>query len=343
MGQADRARREELEMESMRRRLEEEEDKAAAASTAARRRGSRADAERRRVHDNQEEEEQEQRQARQRDQERNGVQVVQGVGAKTAGAQSCQDRSFRGRQGRRVDGARGEDAHGVSGGDLGGPERVSMEADAVAEVAEVAAVTAVTAPVASSLAPPLPQGGTPSSCATGVSMEIAGTSRKVGTDNRQQQQPTTDSGMLSPTANHDSRTFHGAVPSTKTDLEPTPKSPTLSSAPRDAPNEAPGGQIQAEDPGATQTRPDRTAASALGGKSGDAVAGSADAQQVGTTQAGDGRDDPRMGGDGPVEPEAIDEADIAKAQVCIDRSTSLFGSVGTIGILIFTLVPNGPY
>ncbi|CAN0330112.1 unnamed protein product, partial [Ectocarpus sp. 12 AP-2014] len=308
--EADRARREELEMESMRRRLEEEEDKAAAASRAARRRGSRADTERRRVQDNEEEEEQQQ--ARQRDKELNSVQTVQGVPAKAAGAQSGQDVYLGGGQGRRVDGARGDDADGVRGGNLGGQERVSMEADAVAEVTAVAAATA---PEASSLAPPLPQGATRSSCATGVSVEDVGTCREDGADNKrqqqqQQQQLTTDSGVISPTANHDSRT----VLSTKTDLETTPKSPTVSSAPRDTPNEAPGGQIQAEKPGATQTRPDRTAASALGAKSGDAVAGSADAQQVDITQAGDGRDGPRVKGDGPVEPQAIDEADIAKAQ-----------------------------
>lgn len=308
----------------MRRRLEEEEDKAAAASRAARRRGSRTDVGRRRVQDNEEEEEQ--RQARQRDEKRNGVQTVQGVAAEAAGAQSGQDVSFGGGQGRRVDGARGDDADGVRGCDLGGQERVSIEADAAAEVEAVAAATA---PEASSLAPPLPQGATRSSCATGVSVEDVETSREDGADNKRQQQQhhhqlqlTTDSGVLSPTTNHDSRTSHGAAPSTKTDLE-TPKSPTLSSAPRDTPNEAPGGQIQAEKPEATQTRPDRTAASALGAKSGDAVAGSADAQQVDIPQAGDGRDDPRAGGDGPVEPQVIDEADIAKAQVCIDRSTSL--------------------
>ncbi|CAM9583894.1 unnamed protein product, partial [Ectocarpus sp. 4 AP-2014] len=310
--EADRARREELEMESMRRRLMEEENKAAAESRAARRRGSRADAERRRVQDNEEEEEQ--RQARQRDQERNGVQTVQGVAAKAAGAQSGQDVSFGGGHGHRVDGATGDDADGVRGGDLGGQERVLMEADAAAEVAVVAAATA---PEASSLARPLPQGATRSSCATGVSMEELGTCREDGADNKQQQQQqqqTTGSGVLSPATNHDSRTPHGAVPSSKTDLEKTPKSPTLSSAPRDTPNEAPGRQIQAEKPGATQTRPDRTAASALGAKSGDAVAGSPDAQQVDITQASDGRDDPRVGGDGHVEPQAIDEADIAKAQ-----------------------------
>ncbi|CAM9318688.1 unnamed protein product, partial [Ectocarpus sp. 6 AP-2014] len=311
--EADRARREELEMESMRRRLEEEEDKAAAASRAARRRGSRADPERRRVQDNEEEEEQ--RQTRQRDQERNGVQTAQGVAAKAAGAQSGQDVSLGGGQGRRVDGARGDDADGVRGGDLGGQEQASMEADAAAEVTAVAAATP---PEASSLAPPLPHGATRSSCSTGVSVEDVETCREDDADNKrrqrqqqqQQQQLTTDSGVLSPTTNHDSRT----VPSTKADLETTPKSPTLSSAPRDTPNEAPGGQIQAEKAGAAQTRPDRTAASALGAKSGDAIAGSADAQQVDITQAGDERGDPRVGGDGPVEPQAIDEADIAKAQ-----------------------------
>ncbi|CAB1113241.1 unnamed protein product [Ectocarpus sp. CCAP 1310/34] len=318
--EADRARREELEMESMRRRLEEEEDKVAAASRAARRRGSRADVERRRVQDNEEEEEGQRQATGQRDQEHR-VQTAQGVAAKAAGAQSGQDVSVGGGQGRRVDGARGDDADGVRGGDLGGRERVLMEADAAAEVA---AITAATAPEASSLAPPLPQGATRSSCATGVSVEDVGTCREAGADNKRQQQqqqqqqqrqqPTTGSGVLSPTTNHDSRTPHGAVPSSKTDLETTPKSPTLSNAPRDTPNKPPGGLTQTEKPGATQTRPDQTAASALGAKSGDAVAGSADAQQVDITQTGDGRDEPRAGGDRPVEPQAIDEADIAKAQ-----------------------------